>query len=165
MPPLATQADPMLRPLKRGEVGVSFFPSGTREILPETEFTLVDRSFQPGDYCKRSVDDVQSGVVTRIRMECRLEHAISGEPVDEWIAMQELETAVDPNIGDYVVYDDWIGQARRFTSTLSAAFIDVPFTHSGHRGKIGSYAITLLLELSYLDSPSMKLSSRSALVN
>ena len=103
-----------MRPLNRGEVGISFFPSGNRDILPETEFTLVDRTFQPGDYCKRAVEDLQSGIVINIRVEGRLEHAINSEPVEGWITMEELETPVDADIGDYVVYDDWIGQARIF---------------------------------------------------
>lgn len=61
----ADTADPLLRPLKQGEVGVSFYPKGAREILHESKLKLVDRSYQPGDLLKRSVDDVQAGVVTR----------------------------------------------------------------------------------------------------
>jgi ubiquitin-conjugating enzyme E2 O len=101
----------MMRPLMRGEVGVSFFPTGVRDILPESDFTLVDRTFQRGDYCKRAVDDVQSGVVTSINVEGGLEHSISREPVEGWHTMDELEIPVDVDIADYVVYDDWIGQA------------------------------------------------------
>lgn len=58
-----------MRPLKHGEVGVSFFARGLdlpqREILSEPKLTLLDRMYQPGDLLKRSVDDVRSGIVTR----------------------------------------------------------------------------------------------------
>jgi ubiquitin-conjugating enzyme E2 O len=104
----------MMRPLKRGEVGVSYFPTGNREILPETELNLVDRGFQRGDFCKRSVDDVLSGVVTSIQVEGRLEHSVSKEPVKGWVTMDQLQSPTDVDIADYVMYDDWIGQARTF---------------------------------------------------
>jgi ubiquitin-conjugating enzyme E2 O len=104
----------MLRPLERGEVGVSFFPSGQREILPESEFTLVDRTFRTGDYCKRSVDDVRSGVITSVDVKARLVHAISGVPIEGWKNKEEFDNQTEPEIGDYVVYDDWVGQASVF---------------------------------------------------
>ena len=111
MPQSAAAADPMMRPLKRGEVGVSYFPAGNREILQEPELKLVDRTFQRGDFCKRSVDDVLSGVVTSIQVEGHLEHSISKEPVEGWVTMDELQSPTDVEIADYVMYDDWIGQA------------------------------------------------------
>jgi len=101
-----------MRPLEKGEVGVSFFPNGIREILPESEFTLVDRTFQPEALCKRSIDDVLSGVITSVDVKGRLEHAISGEPVPDWKSMNDIETPADVDIGDYVAYDNWIGQVR-----------------------------------------------------
>lgn len=68
-PPEQLAADPLMRPLKHGEVGVSFFSTTTdlpqREILPESKLMLLDRMYQPGDLLKRSIDDVRSGVVTR----------------------------------------------------------------------------------------------------
>ncbi|KAI6162076.1 hypothetical protein EDD17DRAFT_1579813 [Pisolithus thermaeus] len=76
--------DPLMRPLKRGEVGVSFFPGGVREIVSEADYTLVDRTFQTGDYCKRSIDDVCSGVVVGTKVQAKLVHAITGEPVEGW---------------------------------------------------------------------------------
>ncbi|KAH9082216.1 hypothetical protein EDB83DRAFT_2503321 [Lactarius deliciosus] len=108
--PPQDQHDPLMRPLERGEVGVSFLPNGIREILPESEFTLVDRMFQPGDLCKRSIDDVRSGVITSVDVKGRLEHAISGESVPNWKSMNDIEIPADVDIGDYVAYDNWIGQ-------------------------------------------------------
>jgi ubiquitin-conjugating enzyme E2 O len=71
-------ADPLLRPLKHGEVGVSFFAAPSdrpqREILPESKLVLLDRIYQPGDLLKKSIDDVRSGIVTRYGMHGRLTH-------------------------------------------------------------------------------------------
>jgi len=111
-----------MRPLEKGEVGVSFFPNGIREILPESEFTLVDRMFQPGDLCKRSIDDVRSGVITSVDVKGRLEHAISGGPVPDWKSMNDIETPADVDIGDYVAYDNWIGQ---IVELFDEAVVDV----------------------------------------
>lgn len=100
-----------MRPLQLGEVGVSFLTDGgEREILPEADLRLVDRTIQPGDFCKRSVDDAQSGVVTNVHVKGRIEHVINGESLSGWRTLDELESSVDAEIGDYVVFEDWIGQ-------------------------------------------------------
>lgn len=101
-----------MRPLNRGEIGVSFFPGGVRDIVLESDYELVDRSFQPGDYCKCSIDDLRSGVVTSIDAQARLIHAISGEEVEGLRNFKELQRATDVDAGDYVIYDDWVGQVR-----------------------------------------------------
>ncbi|KAF8807738.1 hypothetical protein BYT27DRAFT_7338382 [Phlegmacium glaucopus] len=104
-------ADPLMRPLVYGEVGVTFISHGSlRQILPESDLRLVDRTLQPGDYCKRSVDDVRSGVVTNATVKGHLAHAISAVPVDGWHFVNDLEDKREADIGDYVTYDDWIGQ-------------------------------------------------------
>ncbi|KIJ21893.1 hypothetical protein PAXINDRAFT_173916 [Paxillus involutus ATCC 200175] len=102
--------DPLMRPLNRGEVGVSFLPGGLREIVPESDYELVDRTFQAGDYCKRGLDNVRSGVVVGTEVQAKLAHAISGEPLSGWKDIKDLRHAANVNAGDYVVYDDWIGQ-------------------------------------------------------
>ncbi|KAF9462093.1 hypothetical protein BDZ94DRAFT_1194975 [Collybia nuda] len=110
VPPPSPISDPMMRPLNPGEVGVSFLnDGGEREILLETQLRLVDRTLQPGDFCKRSIDDLRSGVVTNVHVKGHIEHVISGESIG-WRTLEELEDRVDAEIGDYVVYDDWIGQ-------------------------------------------------------
>jgi ubiquitin-conjugating enzyme E2 O len=104
-----------MRPLVYGEVGVTFLSNqGERQILHESDLRLVDRTLQPGDYCKRSFDDIRAGVVTNIRVKGRLVHAISGEKVEGWRTLEDLEDKADAEIGDYVAYDDWIGQVRRY---------------------------------------------------
>ncbi|KAF8634421.1 hypothetical protein AX15_000872 [Amanita polypyramis BW_CC] len=103
--------DPLMRPLKQGEVGVSFLAdNGEREILPESTLRLIDRTLSAGDYCKRNVDDVCSGVVINVRVRGRVEHAITGEKVDDWWTMDDLEHEADADISDHVVFDDWVGQ-------------------------------------------------------
>jgi ubiquitin-conjugating enzyme E2 O len=117
----------MMRQLQPGEVGVSFLgDSGEREILPESDLRLIDRTIPPGDFCKRSIDDVRSGVVINARVKGRIEHVISGEPIDGWRTLDELESRVDAEIGDYVVYDDWIGQVCGLLYATTTMFIVVP---------------------------------------
>ncbi|KAI0094796.1 hypothetical protein BDY19DRAFT_914675 [Irpex rosettiformis] len=113
-PPEQLAIDPLMRPLKHGEVGVSFFTSTAeapqREILPESKLILLDRLYQPGDLLKKSIDDVRSGIVTSIDVQGRLEHAISFEPIETWKTMDDMEFYIDVDMGDYVVYNDWVGQ-------------------------------------------------------
>lgn len=109
--PPAGPEDPLLRNLEPGEVGVSFFPSGHREILLESQFQLVDRAFQGGDIVKRNINDVRSGIVLRTQVKARLEHAISGEPLAGWTDATEVIPAMDVEMGDYVIHADWVGQA------------------------------------------------------
>ncbi|KAG1758981.1 hypothetical protein EDD22DRAFT_806982 [Suillus occidentalis] len=131
IPPLPSPfTDPLMRSLDRGEIGVSFFPGGVRDIVPESNYELVDRTFQSGDYCKRSVDDVRSGVVTSIEAQARLVHAISGEQVEGWRDIKEVRRATDVDGGDFVIYDDWIGQVIELFDELlvsaSGAFVRLP---------------------------------------
>lgn len=107
--------DPLLRSLEHGEVGVSFWSANeTREILHENQLCLLDRVFQLGDYCKRSVEDVQSGVIIDVKVKGRFEHAISHQLIPGWFTTEDLKERTDAEIGDYVAYDDWIGQVRFF---------------------------------------------------
>lgn len=47
-----------------------------------------------------------------VEVKGRLEHAISHEQLPEWKTTSDLLTAIDVDMGDYVVYDDWVGQVR-----------------------------------------------------
>ena len=44
-----------------------------------------------------------------------LSHVISGEPVQGWKTMDDLQEKRKAEIGDYVAYNDWIGQVRQFS--------------------------------------------------
>jgi len=104
-----------MRPLAYGEVGVTFVShGGAREILRESDLCLLDRVLRPGDYCKRSFDDVQAGVVASVKVKARVAHAISGAPVDGWFTVDDFQERADADIGDYVVFDDWLGQVCSF---------------------------------------------------
>lgn len=105
------EIEPLLRPLAHGEVGVSFWThNSAREILREDELCLLDRVFQLGDYCKRSFEDIQSGVIIDVKVKGRFEHAISHQNVPGWFTIEDLKEKTDAEIGDYVAHDDWIGQ-------------------------------------------------------
>ncbi|KAJ7596874.1 hypothetical protein C8J56DRAFT_1041125 [Mycena floridula] len=110
--PSAAIMDPLLRSLNRGEVGVSFLTEGgNREILPESELVLVDRLMQPGDICKKSVDDLRSGIVTDVSVRAILEHAVSREQIPGWWAASDLDFEIkQAEVGEYVTYENWIGQ-------------------------------------------------------
>ncbi|KAH9855005.1 hypothetical protein C2E23DRAFT_875028 [Lenzites betulinus] len=116
-------ADPLLRPLVQGEVGVSYFPRLAREIVSEDALELVDRLYQPGDLLKRSVDDVQSGIVTRSNVKVRLDHAISGQVVPGWLSKDDIEAAVEIDMGEYVIYNDWVGQV---VEMFDESLVEVP---------------------------------------
>ena len=103
--------DPILRPLKRGEVGVTWLSTGEHEILPETDFVLSDRLFQLGEFCKASINDVASAVVTNVNMRIRVAHAVSGEELPGWHTLDEFAPR-PADVGEYLVYNDWVGQVR-----------------------------------------------------
>ncbi|KAI0371562.1 hypothetical protein BV20DRAFT_965322 [Pilatotrama ljubarskyi] len=123
MPPAGDHVDPLMRPLVQGEVGVSYFPRPVREIVSEDVLELVDRMYQPGDLLKRSVDDVRSGVVTSTHVEARLEHAVSGQTIPGWKSMDEVDSAVEIDMGEYVIYNDWVGQV---VEMFDESLVEVP---------------------------------------
>ena len=45
-----------------------------------------------------------------VQVKGRLEHAISKEEIPGWVTAKDVDAAVEVDMGDYVVYDDWIGQ-------------------------------------------------------
>ncbi|KIY70179.1 hypothetical protein CYLTODRAFT_420028 [Cylindrobasidium torrendii FP15055 ss-10] len=103
--------DPLMRPLQRGEVGIApIGVNGQRQILPETDLILVDRTMQPGDFVKRSIEDVQSGVVLDLHVRSKLEHAINHIPIEGWKEPTEVQSCFEAETGDFVIYNDWIGQ-------------------------------------------------------
>ena len=57
-----------------------------------------------------------------IDVQGRLEHAISYEQIQGWKSMDDVECYIDVDMGDYVVYDDWVGQVGR-SSVISLKLI------------------------------------------
>jgi len=154
MPPIpeeALAADPLMRPLKQGEVGVSFYPKGAREILPEAKLDLVDRVYQPGDLLKKSIDDLRAGIVTSIDVKGRLEHSITGEDVPGWMSTSEVETAIDVELGDYVVHNDWVGQVCIYM--IQYYLVNIPQDCRGTDHLFETTFAVLTLPASYLTKP------------
>ncbi|WVR08883.1 hypothetical protein IAU60_005942 [Kwoniella sp. DSM 27419] len=111
LPPLppGTQAHPLDRLLKRGEVGISNMRDDTLAIVPESTLTLRSREFQKGDVVKRSLTSSESAVVTNITTEVKLQHAISKEAVAGWVDYALLENSLKVEAKDRVVYGGWLG--------------------------------------------------------
>ena len=55
----------------------------------------------------------------------RLDHAISAEDVEGWKTMDEIEAAVDIDMGDYVVHNDWVGQVRNSNFAVKPILIEL----------------------------------------
>ena len=91
---------------------MSFYPDNTREILPESELELIDRTLQAGDICKKRYDDVQSAVVMKTEVTFKVSHVISHRVLDGRFSLADIKEDEDVAIGDFVVYDDWVGQVQ-----------------------------------------------------
>jgi len=101
-------------------VGFQSFPSGSREILHESQFRLVDRcSFVRGDYCKRSQDDYQSGVVLNVKVQFRIQHTITLQSLDQWFDREDFQASQPLVLGDLVFFNDWVGQVSRSLPALA----------------------------------------------
>lgn len=50
--------------------------------------------------------------MSSIDVKGRLEHAITSEEIPGWKGKDDIECYIDVDMGDYVVYDDWVGQVR-----------------------------------------------------
>jgi len=108
--------DPLMRNLKPGEVGVAYHPMGRREICSEDDFELLDRTFRPGSVCKRFQEDSMSGIVLNTDVNVRVQHAITYELLDRWVPLDETNPGHELEIGDHIIYNDWVGQVRLFPS-------------------------------------------------
>lgn len=98
----------MLRPLRKSEIGVQFYPNGERQILPDTLFRLRDRYFVRGDFVKRHWNGLRSGVVLNVNSEVKVQHAINKVQIGQWID-RTVFTGAQWAPGDYVLCDDWVG--------------------------------------------------------
>lgn len=108
-----------MRTLKPGEVGVAYYPMGRREICSEDEFGLLDRTFRPGSVCKCFQEDSMSGIVLSTNVHVRVQHAITHELLDRWVPLEETNPGHELEVGDHIIYDDWVGQVCLFPSPVT----------------------------------------------
>lgn len=78
-------------------------------IVPESTLLLFHREFPTGDCVKRSLTAVESAIVLSSRSEVQAEHVITEERIRSWIPYEDLELAIPVEVGDHVIYDEWIG--------------------------------------------------------
>ena len=104
----------------------------------------MERFFHVGDTCKRSFEDVMSGIILSHNAQVKLRHAISDlQPRHEWIDEDLLTFASDVNIGgnaqfrarsmlietnnfsltDFVVYNDWLGQVEEVCKNFYQVYL------------------------------------------
>ena len=136
-----------MRNLKPGEVGVAYHPTGRREICSEDEFELLDRTFRPGSVCKRFQEDSMSGIVLSADVLVRLQHAITHEALDRWVPLSDTNPGHELEIGDHIIYDDWVGQVRLFLSPATVFFGCYTVYAADNRGKILSAQISRRLDV------------------
>ncbi|OXB36236.1 ubiquitin-conjugating enzyme E2 O [Cryptococcus neoformans] len=108
-PPPGQEAHPLDRPLKRGEVGISHLSTGQLAIVPESTLRLFQREFLKGDIVKRSLTSQESALVVNVKTEIKLQHALTGEELDQWVKYEDVSNALEIDARDRVVYDNWIG--------------------------------------------------------
>jgi len=53
-----------------------------------------------------------SGIVLSTEVHVRVQHAITHELLDRWVALNETNPGHELEIGDHIIYDDWVGQVR-----------------------------------------------------
>ncbi|KAH8835912.1 hypothetical protein DL96DRAFT_1576028 [Flagelloscypha sp. PMI_526] len=109
IPVVPPQFEAFFRPLKKGEYGVAF-TNDKREIVDESQIRLIDRCLQLNDHVKRSTTDLQSATITGMNVRAKVAHAITGELLLDWITEDVLKKRSTAEVGDLVLYDDWVGQ-------------------------------------------------------
>jgi ubiquitin-conjugating enzyme E2 O len=63
-----------------------------------------------GDYCKRSQDDLQSGVVLNLKVQFKIQHTITLQSLDQWFDKEDFQANQPLVLGDLVFFNDWVGQ-------------------------------------------------------
>ena len=71
------------------------------QILNESNLELLDRTFHPGEMCKRSMSEFGAGIITRVDVKALLEHAVSGERLkDGWHTLDEVNPQREADVGE-----------------------------------------------------------------
>ncbi|CDZ96814.1 Ubiquitin-conjugating enzyme [Phaffia rhodozyma] len=81
----------------------------TRRVVSQDTVVLEDRSLSCGDAVKRSWSETESGQIMEVEVMSRLRHVLTGEPVEGWVSSTELVGALAVEVGDRVIYNDWLG--------------------------------------------------------
>lgn len=67
-------------------------------------------------------------------MKGRLEHAVSSLSLPGWKSMEEIESAVEIDMGEYVIYNDWVGQVRSRNTDMCRTRPFILCVFAGRRG-------------------------------
>lgn len=60
---------------------------------------------------------MQSGVILNVKVNVKVQHAITMQGIDKWFDKEEFLPTQPLSIGDIVLYDDWVGQASGLSHT------------------------------------------------
>lgn len=75
--------------------------NGRKSEVCEDAVTVVDRGFLLGDLVRMDGGRGQAGTISRLEVEVQLQRALSGERYEEWVKMEQLESATKLSRGDH----------------------------------------------------------------
>ncbi|KAL8813294.1 MAG: hypothetical protein Q9200_000364 [Gallowayella weberi] len=124
----------------KGYAVLKILPLKFELLVNEDDLVLLDRYFSRGDVVKRNPTDVQSGTVIGTTCSCTLRPHIlftqegqkkdldikfaSNDPQIENVDARRLQPYLPLNIGDTVLYDDWIGTVEDVSQAVSVRMED-----------------------------------------
>ncbi|WVN87953.1 uncharacterized protein L203_103150 [Cryptococcus depauperatus CBS 7841] len=112
LPPGHELSHPLDRPLKRGEVGISYLADGSLAIVPELTLMLFQREFRKGDLVKRSLANHESALIVDVKTQLKLKHVITGEEIQDWVPYEDVVNTSMIDSRDRVVYNNWVGTVK-----------------------------------------------------
>ncbi|KAL8689555.1 MAG: hypothetical protein Q9224_004615 [Gallowayella concinna] len=124
----------------KGYVVLKILPLKFELLVHESDLVLLDRYFSRGDVVKRSPTDAQSGTVIGTTCSCTLRPYIRFTQEGQDKAVNFTSASKDPqianvdahriqpylplNLGDTVIYDDWIGTINHVCQAVSVRMED-----------------------------------------
>ena len=69
-----------------------------------------------------------SGIVLSTDVHVRVQHAINHELLDRWVPLNETNPGHELEIGDHIIYDDWVGQVCLFPPSATVFPSAIPFS-------------------------------------
>lgn len=64
----------------------------------------------------------ESALVVNVKTEIKLQHALTGEELDQWVKYEDVSNALEIDARDRVVYDNWIGTVEEVSSIPRAVY-------------------------------------------